>query len=151
MFNSDAWKLKMPRLGFSGFDQPKAPKLAGMEPYPGLDLSGLKDWVSESLARQFMPGKLYPSQIASTAAQAYSPLLKMEAEYPFQKWGAGEEARRFGAGYSADIWGKQLMAGLDEWSQMLQAALAGKEMAQRERFAQRQFMSPMERMGGPYR
>ena len=133
MAYDELWRKKMPRFGTPEFNMPEAPKLPAMEPYPELDMTGLKDWLSSSLARQYMGAGWRPSQIGGLVTQAYSPLLQMEAQYPFQKWGAGEEARRFGAGYEADIWGKQATMEMDEWSKMLMAALQRESMMQQER------------------
>lgn len=141
-------------MPYAGFEMPKTPKLKPMVEYPELDLTGLKDWLSSSLARQYMGAGFRPSQIGGIAGQAYAPLLQMEAEYPFKKWGAGEEARRFGAGYGADIWRTEAGMKQNTWSQMLQAALERARLAAQERMFGAQFehtfLSPGARQGGSY-
>lgn len=147
MPNADTWRLKMPTVGVGKLDRPQAPKLEPMAKYPALDLTGIKDWLSSSLARQYMGAGFRPSQIGGIAAQAYAPMLQMEAQYPFQKWGAGEEARRFGAGYGADIWRTEAGMEQDTWSKMLMAALQRQEMQLRERMAFPKLFG-LENMGG---
>jgi hypothetical protein len=123
-------------FGYGGYDIPKAPVIPKMATYPGLDLTGLKDWLSQSLARQYMGAGWRPSQIGGLVGQAYSPLLQMEAQYPFQKWGAEEEARRWGAGMGTDVWKTQAGLGADIWSKMLMAALQKEQTAMQEKMWQ---------------
>jgi len=115
---SYTWPQKQLGMGFGG---PGPPPVPGRAPFPEIDFAGLKDWLSSSMARQFMPGRLYPSQIGKAASEAYAPLLQMKTMLPLQKYEAGESARRFDYGAEADTWSKMLAAIMNQQGMGLQA------------------------------
>ena len=133
------WRLKTPSMGgykipsMGRYGVPEPPAIPKATTYPELDIGGYQNWLTSMLARQLMPGRLYPEQIAGTAYQMLGPLMQMKANYPFQRYEAEESARRWGAGMGTDIWKTQAGLGADIWSKMLQASLARAEMAMKER------------------